>query len=383
MGIYKRGDNYYIRFQVGGKKLNISAHTTKEAEALDLEKKLKEQQRKKLLGITIDMPLASAISEYIKYMRQGHSGLKESSIKRYEVSFGQVLNFLADDMVSDMSKQWISQYIERRREAKPALTNRTLRRDLDALSLVFKFLKSNMNAIERNAVREYDFTNNLPEMKKEIRVPSVKEIQTIIDDMGPMLGRIAAFQALTGLRQQEALQLEWRDVDLERSELVISKTKTSSPRSVVMFKEAVKILKALPKPPKGDYVFWHGDGERYKRFANQWKSFTKRLKIPVRDHDLRHFYANLYLTKGGTLPILMLQMGHKNYETTLQYSHLSTDNTKQELIRMREYELSKELSKKLNTDVTFIFPDAWKYEQQKHPGWEWKKRKQDADKIVL
>lgn len=371
MGIYKRGNIYYARFQVKGKTFNLSTHTSDKAAALKLEQTLKEREQKKVLGIVSDMPLADAIASFVKHMRDGRTKHKTESIKRYKTSFKMINKYITDEMVSSVDKDWVAGYIAWRRKKKTSITNRTLRRDLDALSLVFQHLKDELEAVERNPVRDYEAKKRLPEKKEEIRVPSPQEIQKVIDDIGPMLGRLAAFQALTGLRQQEALQLEWRDVDLKRSRIIIPKSKSTSPRTVMLFKTAKKILEDLPKPPKEDYVFWHGEGERYKRFANQWKSFTKRLELPVRDHDLRHFYAHLYLMKGGTLHGLKEQMGHKWFETTLQYTHLNNGHLENEMEKMGEYEPDNSI----DANVEFTFPDSWKYKQQAHPGWEWKLRK--------
>ena len=63
-------------------------------------------------------------------------------------------------------------------------------------------------------------------------------------------------------------------------------------------------------------------------------------------------------------------MGHKWYETTLQYAHLSNDQVENEMQKMGEYE--HEIN--YDADVEFTFPDSWKYKQQVHPGWPWKKR---------
>ena len=369
MGVYKRGGIYYVRFQVDGKTFNQSTRNKNKKAAEKLEETLKKRELAKMIGVQTNMPLAQAIADYIKHMRAGNTALKKNSIKRFKVSFRQIALFLSGDMVSDVNKEWVNSYVKWRRKEQPSITNRTLRRDLDALSSVFNFL-INESAIKRNFVRDYKIKENLPEKKEEIRVPSTEEIQKIINDIGPMAGRLVAFQALTGLRQQEALRLEWRDVALSTSRIIVPKSKTSSPRAVVLFIVAKKLLEDLPKPPKGDYVFWHYDGERYKQFSSQWSSYVKRLELPIRDHDLRHYFAKLHTMKGGTLGTLKEQMGHKWYETTLQYAHLSNDLVENEMRKMGEYEHETNY----DANVEFTFPDSWKYKQQVHPGWPWKKR---------
>jgi hypothetical protein len=58
--------------------------------------------------------------------------------------------------------------------------------------------------------------------------------------------------------------------------------------------------------------------------------------MDVRDHDLRHFFAWLYLRRGGSLEGLMGQMGHADIATTQQYAHMASDLGHWDLVMMGE-----------------------------------------------
>ena len=367
MGVYQRGKIWYVRFQINGEPVNESAGTTSKREAKAYEEELRRRKTRELAGLNFDLHLADAIADYIEHADAGRTDLKPNTLKRYKVSYRQIGGYIATlegAMISEMTATWVKRYVDFRQ--KQGVKNRTIRRDLDALSVVFTYLDKNRHAISRNSVRDFD-VEAIPEKKEEIRVPTQKEIQKIIDDMGPMLGRIAAIQALTGLRQQEALQLEWRDVDLEHRRIIVTKSKSSRPRTILLFGSVIEMLKDIPRHSASDYVFWHGSkGERYRRFANQWKSFTKRLGLPIRDHDLRHFYAWLYLRRGGPLEGLKIQMGHAEIKTTEQYAHLKSDIAELDLARMGEEVVTKVVTP---TDITFSFDKCGSYKQQAHAGW--------------
>jgi integrase/recombinase XerD len=57
-----------------------------------------------------------------------------------------------------------------------------------------------------------------------------------------MTGRIIRLLAQTGKRQEEASGLEWAQVSVQRREIRLAKTKTSSPRVVPLSDAALRRL---------------------------------------------------------------------------------------------------------------------------------------------
>lgn len=362
MGVYKRGKHWYVRFTVKGQETTLSAEDRTKAEAEAWEAELKKAKRAKARGIYLDIKITQATLEFIQVgepVDAAGNPLKEpgepyalepSSWERLKVSFRQIARYLdhkdrRDTLLSAIDNGWLWDFIKWRRSGDRA-SNRTIRRDIDALSSMLE-RRVATKLIERNPIKDFVRKIVLPEKKAEIIVPSVKEIQLIIDTMHEMLGRFVSFQALTGLRQQEALRLKWCDIVLARKRLIVKKSKIHLRREVLLFDEAIEVLDGLPKPPdhlsdpSGGFVFWHlgtdGHPTNYKRFANQWRSFLKsvpRLDRNIRDHDLRHFYAWLYLKKGGRLEGLMMQLGHLSVETTRHYSHMATHLAEFDLLVM-------------------------------------------------
>ncbi|HEV2160672.1 MAG TPA: site-specific integrase [Stellaceae bacterium] len=348
MGVYKRAGSHhwYIRFQNEGRDIVRAASscaTRKEAEGL--LKQLKAQFRAKKLGIVVDGNLDEALAEWIERGDQDEAapgkvyGLKPSSWARYKVSVGQISRLTEGAMISDVCKAWVGMFVETRQDE--GVANRTIRRDLDALSAFFQWLQGK-SRVEHNRVRDYDI-GNIPELKTEIRVPSISEIQTIIDTFHRMAASIVAFMALTGLRLGEVLALEWNEIDLITGILIVVKSKSTNPRTVHLFKSAIELLQSLPKPPdhatapRGGFVFWHDEGLPYRQFGTSWWQVVHELLgSPVRDHDLRHFYAWLYLRRGGSIAGLKSQLGHADIATTDQYAKIADDLAHWDLVVMGE-----------------------------------------------
>lgn len=368
MGVYQRGEIWWVRFQFRGEKVNESAHTTSRKEAEEYERELRERKRSKYLGLRVDLPLAEAIADYIEHVRAGREELKESSIDRYETSFVAWKRFIESEdpsaMISSVDKRWVAKFVRWRQDA--GRKNATIRRDLDALSNVFEFLQTGENpCVDRNFVRDYNIAS-IPEKRDEIRVPKTKEIQKLIDSFGPMVGRLIAFQAITGLRQGEARRLERDDIELDLRRLIVTKSKSSRPRTVKLFDSAIEIYRSIPKPPKGDFVFWHDDGDPYAKFSSDFRDHANKLGLTsIRNHDMRHFYAWLYLRRGGSLEGLKIQLGHTTKQVTELYGHLAADLAHLDLIRMGE-PVAELVT---NFDVSFSFAKCGSDWRQKHPGW--------------
>jgi len=185
MGVYKRpsSDNWYVRFQHEGKDIIRTAGegATKE-DAEKLLTRLKKEYRARKLGIVIDANLDDKLADWVELGDKNRAepgkvfGLKPSAWTRYKVSINQISRFTEGAMISHVGKPWIANFVENRQFE--GVTNRTIRRDLDALSAFFQWLEGK-GFIEHNRVRDYDIAN-IPELKIEIRVPSVLEIQIII-----------------------------------------------------------------------------------------------------------------------------------------------------------------------------------------------------------
>jgi integrase len=60
--------------------------------------------------------------------------------------------------------------------------------------------------------------------------PTTEQADQLVTKASQMAGRIIRFLAETGMRQEEVCGLEWSRVSIQRREVRLTKTKTSSPR---------------------------------------------------------------------------------------------------------------------------------------------------------
>ena len=180
--------------------------------------------------------------------------------------------------------------------------------------------------------------NPLPH-RAEIRpFESWDEIAAVADELGPW-GAIPIFAAGTGLRPEEWLALNRRDVDREAvtvrrtfsgGELREYGKTTRSQRRVPLRQRVVEALEALPPrldtqllfpALRGGYIQLHNFRSR------EWKPAIRAAGIePARRiYDLRHTYATFSLAAGVSLFALSRRMGTSVEMIDRTYGHLAAD----------------------------------------------------------
>src|SRR5262249_2891940 len=135
-------------------------------------------------------------------------------------------------------------------------TKATVQRELELLSGIFTMAVHN-NLIETNPVRK---VRKFKLDNQRVRYLSADEEQRL---MQVLIGRRARLRPIiilalnTGMRRGEILSLEWRQVDFNRNNLILTKTKTDRTRFLPMnqaVRDELLRLKASAGD-KGRYVF--------------------------------------------------------------------------------------------------------------------------------
>lgn len=133
---------------------------------------------------------------------------------------------------------------------------------------------------------------------------------------------------LTGMRREEALTLKRSYVFAEAGELRLPDTKTG-PRTIVLSREALAVIEALPPLDDNPYVFvGHKKGQRLVNISDAWQDIRQMLGFPdVRIHDLRHTVGSL-LAKSAPMVVVRDALGHQEITTTNGYSHAANDDVR-------------------------------------------------------
>jgi integrase len=131
------------------------------------------------------------------------------------------------------------------------------------------------------------------------------------------------FLLLTGWREQEALTLRWDALDLKRGFATLADTKTGKSQRP-LGAPAVLLLDELPRVEGSAYVFPGRKPERpLAEIRRTWCAARHAAGLDdVRLHDLRHSFASVSASAGGSLLVIGKLLGHRESATTQKYAHL-------------------------------------------------------------
>lgn len=144
-------------------------------------------------------------------------------------------------------------------------------------------------------------------------------------EASPHMGALCRFMYESGARLGEAVSLVWGDVDLERRQIVIGRTKNNEGR---MARVTPNILTALANLPSNrnaeDRVFRYFDGQNV---GQTWDGVIKRAGIErLTPHSCRHGFATTMLRAGVDVKTVAKWGGWKDTRVLLDtYAHAIED----------------------------------------------------------
>jgi integrase len=141
----------------------------------------------------------------------------------------------------------------------------------------------------------------------------------------PLLYLLVLMGLTTGARRGELEALRWRDIDLERAEATVHRSKNGDKKVLPLVPAVMEDLERIKGAP-GALLF--GSKRRPDvpyNFDPAWEKSLKAAGVKVfRFHDLRHSCASALAQSGATLLEIADVLGHRQLSVTRRYSHLAT-----------------------------------------------------------
>ena len=317
--VYKRGKVWWVRFQHEGKRVQRSARTTRKDEALKVLVELQEKVRRRQ---PLDPDRHSFEEAAERFVQEHLPLLKPNSAAGYHTHIRFMLEQFQGLHLDEIDRVKIADYISSRRRA--GSSSPTIRRHLATLSSVFT-RAIGWGWITENPVKTID-RRAIPEARPRVRYLTRVEYRRLLAEAAPHLKPIIEVAALTGMRAEEILSLTWVQVDLDRREITLTKTKTNTPRVVPLSREAVAVFVTTPRHITSAWVFCDPlTGRRYRKLKTGFHGACRRAGIEnFRFHDLRHTFASWAVQSGMDLYRLSRILGHATTQMTQRYAHLAT-----------------------------------------------------------
>lgn len=230
------------------------------------------------------------------------------------ISLSDFTKGLAEDFVQWRKKTIISRWVK-----KNEISASTLNKNIGVMSSFFNYCirrelyhRNNPFALMRIPERNY----------REVRA-SREQIEITLDEamkIHPMFYRVILIALLSGMRRGEIFSLEWSEVSLERSMIILSQRKTKSRRSraVPISPMLGEILRDMKAP--GSLVI---TGYTVDMMKKHWRKLLNSLPFSwigdnsnMRFHDLRHICLQSLLDFGLQLEDIQMIAGHRDFTTT-------------------------------------------------------------------
>lgn len=170
------------------------------------------------------------------------------------------------------------------------------------------------------------------ENNKKERFLTDEEIQSLSrasrQTSNPLFPIMIGLLLVTGVRKNELLKAEWKDVDLDKKSWKIPMSKSGYARYIPLNETALHLFFNLRRIGScGTFVFPNPrTGKPYTQISGIWKRVRKLAGLPdLRLHDLRHSFASMLVNSGRTLYEVQQLLGHSQINVTQRYAHLSHD----------------------------------------------------------
>lgn len=178
-----------------------------------------------------------------------------------------------------------------------------------------------------------------PERNEVVRFLDPQERDSLLtacrSSRWPKLYLLVLMALTTGARRGELEALRWQDIDLERAEASVHRTKNGDRKTLVLVPAAVEELRRhLGKDRELLFASTRRPDVAFN-FEPAWEKALANAGIrSFRFHDLRHSCASALAQSGATLLEIADVLGHRQLSVTKRYSHLASSHKAQLINRV-------------------------------------------------
>jgi len=279
------------------------------------------------------------IDNFLSYMKVEKIA-SPSTIYGYRKEVGKFIDYINSVNITDInliSTSTIRQYFYYSKE------NRSLCQS--SISKIIATIKSFFNYLEEEEIIIKNPARKIRVPKKIYRIPSVMskyEIDLIIKsvDFAPLRCRknstrdklILSLLYYTGIRKSELLNLNWTDINLSKSSVIIRRGKGGKDRLIPLHKEVTILLdKYLDErlPLKTEALIIGEQGKRmckgsFRELLKMYLTLSGLKRKGYSAHSFRHTFATHLIEAGVDLFKVQKLLGHASLDTTKIYINFNS-----------------------------------------------------------
>ena len=280
--------------------------------------KNRKATKKRRTPRTISEDNKQVIRAFVRYLRGLR--LSENTIKTYFTFVADFVEFIGKKPLDELTNIDVRLFVEQQVAYKRYAIS-THRQLISAIKHFGRFLPDSNLEVEA-----------LPRPSNSRYLPSVLSKEEVIDILRATKNikhrAIIALLYSAGLRIGEVIDLELRNIDVDRRQLFIKNAKGRKDRVVVLAESFIPLYRNyyMTYKPKRYFI----ESPTYEKYsAGSIRNFLKRsckhagIRKRVTPHTLRHSYATHLIENGVGLRYVQDLLGHAKPETTMIYTHVA------------------------------------------------------------
>lgn len=335
---YSRNGIFWIKYYQDGRMVRYSLKTKDRRYAEKLRRRIEDQlDRGDPARPPQDMPAVAALEDFVESIRHR---LALKTVQFYRQSIEPFLREETAPLLKHITEPALQRYINRKMDSGQFNPNTS--------NHIISSFKVWLNFCVR---RGYLHQNPLALMKKlridkdPVRFLSEDEIARVLDaarTKDPEIEIMIRTALYTGMRRQELLTLEGRDVDLQSGQITVRKAKSRKFRVIPIHPDLAPELTQF-RGHAGHLFDATNIRRRFRRVLKaagftQWekdRTGRRREAMLIGWHTFRHTFASHCVMAGIPLATVSAYLGHSNITTTMIYAHLAPDHKHAEIARLQ------------------------------------------------
>ncbi len=271
-------------------------------------------------------------------LRYAQSNLAPSTVRLYQSSFKNLIHFLGNIPIKQITSRQIEAYKAKRAET---ITKSTVNIELTCIKAAFN-LAIKWGYLPASPAKD---VSKFRIEEKEILYFTDSELKQVMKIIPPgNIRNIVLFAIYTGCRINEIVHIQLSDIDLLTWVIYIrNKTnfKTKSGRNRVLpvsdnlysLLNPLVLAKQMQAGESEQYLFTNALDIRYNKdyVSKQFKKYLREagLSEKFHFHVLRHTFITNLIKKGVNINYVKELAGHAELSTTMHYIHIVTNDLRE------------------------------------------------------
>lgn len=278
------------------------------------------------------------LSEYCNKYLEDFKHDKENTLLCKKRAITAIVKHLGDYRLNEVSDFIVKKYrIDRK--IKDAVSDRTINQDIFVLSHIYNCgIKEKI--IEKNPCSE---VKRLKIDQTRDRVLAGEEIAIILDNLTGKDRLMILISLLGGLRLNEVVRLEKKDLDFSRNIMVFTQSKTGKLMNIPISTFLVEELNEYLDKHQSDRLF--DDRPVNQLLVQEYSAYFSKLfkSLGIENftyHNLRHSFGTFQSDAGADAFVTQSLLGHSDLTMTARYTHKQIASKRMAIESTTEYVLN-------------------------------------------